>query len=92
MDNLKNAFTFPNADALDFNAVSWPANFSLTAPPPGVADDAQAKIRLPVSARNLIVYAYDHALQKVLTRLEGVGSARVRGVRLVFLFLWLCGQ
>jgi hypothetical protein len=27
------------------------------------------------------VFAYEHALQKVLTRLEEVGSARVRGVR-----------
>ncbi|KZV84013.1 hypothetical protein EXIGLDRAFT_727706 [Exidia glandulosa HHB12029] len=63
---MRKSFTFP--DRLDFS--------TLSAPPTPDGD-----VKLPVCARNLAVHAYEHALSKILGRLEGVGNVRARGVR-----------
>ncbi|EJD43885.1 hypothetical protein AURDEDRAFT_185228 [Auricularia subglabra TFB-10046 SS5] len=71
-DQLKRAFVFPAV--LDFSSMPPPLM-----PAPGKkADD---EVKLPVCARNLPVHAYEHALQKILTRLESVTAARAKGVR-----------
>ncbi|KAH7099378.1 hypothetical protein BKA62DRAFT_709899 [Auriculariales sp. MPI-PUGE-AT-0066] len=77
LESLKRAFAFPNAEQLDFGTAAWPAGFAAAS----AGGTEGPRVRLPVTARNLTVHAYEHALHKLLSRLEAVGSARVRGVR-----------